>query len=55
MKFETKVVLVNKWDEVVCELVEDGYFYKFPMDFVRNPLLDVGDEYKVREIEVEVE
>jgi hypothetical protein len=54
-KFETKVCLVNKWDEVVCELEKDGYFYKFPMGFARNPLLDIGDEYKVVEIETEVE
>ena len=34
---------------------KDGYFYKFPMGFARNPLLDIGDEYKVVEIETEVE
>ena len=54
-KFETKVVLTNKYGEIVCELEKDGYFYKFPMDFAKNPLLDIGDEYKVEEIETEVE
>ena len=54
-KFETKICLVNKWDEVVCELEKDGFFYKFPMGFAKNPLLDIGDEYKVVEIETEVE
>ena len=54
-KFETKVCLVNKYNEVVCELEADGCFYKFPVDFVQNPLLDIGDEYKVMEIETEVE
>ena len=54
-KFETKVCLVNQYDEVICELEKDGYFYKFPMGFDRNPLLDIGDEYKVVEIETEVE
>ena len=53
--FETKVCLVNKYDEVVCELEKDGYFYKFQMGFARNPLHDIGDEYKVVEIETEVE
>lgn len=54
-RFETKVCLVNKWNEVVCELEKDGYFYKFPMGFAKSPLLDIGDEYKVVEIEMEVE
>ncbi len=54
-KFETKVCLVNEYGYVVCELEKDGYFYKFPMDFAKNPLLDIGDEYKVVEIEMEVE
>lgn len=58
-KFETKVVLMRMYGdieiEVVCELERDGYFYKFPMGFAKNPLLDIGDEYKVVEIETEVE
>ena len=58
-KFETKVVLMRMDGDIeidiVCELEKDGYFYKFPMDFAKNPLLDVGDEYKVVEIEMEVE
>ena len=49
-KFETKVCLVDKYNEVVCELEEDVFFYKLPRDF----LFDVGDEYKVMEIEIEV-
>lgn len=54
-KFETKVCLVNQYDEVVCELEKDGCFYKFPMGFAKNSLLDIGDKYKVVEIETEVE
>lgn len=58
-KFETKVVLMRMDGDieidVVCELEKDGYFYKLPMDFAKNPLLDIGDEYKVEEIETEVE
>lgn len=58
-KFETKVVLMRMDGDieidVVCELEKDGCFYKFPMGFARNPLLDIGDEYKVVEIETEVE
>ena len=50
-KFETKVCLVNMYGEVVCELEADGFFYKLPKGF----LLDIGDEYKVMEIETEVE
>lgn len=50
-KFETKVCLVDKYNEVVCELEEDGFFYKLPKGF----LLDIGDEFKVMEIETEVE
>lgn len=58
-KFETKVVLMRMDGDieidVVCELERDGYFYKFPMGFAKNPLLDIGDEYKVVEIEMEVQ
>lgn len=58
-KFEKRVVLMrmegNTEIEIVCELEKDGYFYKFPMDFAKNPLLDIDDEYKVVEIETEVE
>lgn len=50
-KFETKVCLVDKYNEVVCELEKDVFFYKLPKGF----LLDIGDEYKVMEIEMEVE
>ena len=50
-KFATKVCLVDKYNEVVCELEEDGFFYKLPKGF----LLDIGDEFKVVEIETEVE
>lgn len=51
-KFETKVCLVDKYNEVVCELEEDVFFfYKLPKGF----LLDIGDEFKVVEIETEVE
>ena len=32
-KFETKVCLVDKYNEVVCELEEDGFFYKLPKGF----------------------
>lgn len=58
-KFEKRVVLMrmdgNTEIDIVCELEKDGYFYKFPTDFAKNPLLDIGDEYKVVEIETEVE
>ena len=46
-----KVCLVDKYNEVVCELEEDGFFYKLPKGF----LLDIGDEFKVMEIEMEVD
>ena len=52
-KFETKVVLVNQYDEIVCELVKGLYWYNLPAG--EALLLAVGDEYKVKEIEVEVE
>lgn len=50
-KFETKVWLADKYNELVCELEADGFFYKLPKGF----LLDIGDEFKVVEIETEVE
>lgn len=57
--FEKKVVLMrmdgNTEISIVCELEKDGYYYKFPIDFAKEPLLDIGDEYKVVEIETEVE
>ena len=54
-KFETKVCLVNEYDEIVCELERDGMWYVLPRDFSKNFLLDIGDTYKVVEIETEVE
>lgn len=58
-KFEKKVVLMKMYGDIelaiVCELEKDGYFYRFPKEFAKEPLLDIGDEYKVVEIETEVE
>ena len=53
-KFETKVVMTNECGEVVFELVKDGMFYKLPTE-ASGLLLDIGDVYKVEEIETEVE
>ena len=52
--FETKVVLKNQYDEIICELEKDGMWYKFPVDFAKHPCLDIGDEYRIEEIESEV-
>ena len=58
-KFEKRVVLMRMYGDIelaiVCELEQDDYFYRFPKDFAKKPLLDIGDEYKVVEIETEVE
>lgn len=58
-KFEKKVVLMRVYGDielsVVCELEQDDYFYKFPKNFAKKPLLDIGDEFRVVEIETEVE
>ena len=58
-KFEKKVVLMKMYGDIelaiVCELEKDGYYYRFSKDFAKEPLLDIGDEYKVVEIETEVE
>lgn len=54
-KFETKVCLVDAYGDIVYELKKDGdFFYKFPKE-VLGMLLDVGDVYRVVEIETEVE
>ena len=50
--FETKVVLKNQHDEIICELEKDGMWYKFPIDFAKHPCLDIGDEYRIEEIEM---
>ena len=55
-KFKTVAVLVDKYDEIVCELEksEGDMYYKLPNDITNILLLD-GDEFRVKEIEVEVE
>ena len=56
MKFERRVVLVNQYDEILYELeTVDGYFYRIPKEMSAVGLMDVGDVYTVKEIEVEVE
>lgn len=58
-KFEKRVVLMKMYGDIelaiVCELERDEYYYRFPKDFAKNPLLDIGDEFRVVEIETEVE
>lgn len=54
-RFQTKVCLVNKYGEVVCELERDGGWYVIPRNKVGGLLLDIGDEYRVEEVEFEVD
>lgn len=53
-KFETKVVLVTEYGEEVCELKQNECgFYEIPDN--EWILMDIGDTYKVVEVESEVE
>lgn len=55
-KFETKVCLIDKYDNVVCELERDGGgFYVIPRNMCSSILFDIGDEYHVDEIDFEVD
>ncbi len=55
--FKTEVCLVNKYGDFICRLERDGGYWKVPAEWVNDmtTLLDIGDEYKVVEIETEVE
>ena len=55
-KFETKCVLVDKYDEIVCDLEksEGDMYYKLPDD-ITNLLLMDGDVFRVKEVETEIE
>ena len=53
-RFEDQVWLVNQYDEKVVQLEYDGYgYYQLPKGF-RLDTLDIGDVYKVIEVESEV-
>ena len=55
VKFETKVCVVNAYDEVVCELeYVNGNYYRLPREVLLD-YLNVGDKFEVKEIETEVE
>lgn len=52
-KFDKKVILVNEYGNDVCELVRTEHgFYEIPEH--ERILMDVGDTYKVVEVESEV-
>lgn len=55
-KFKIVAILVNQYNEIVCELEksDSGMYYKLPDDITKLLLLD-GDEFRVKELEVEVE
>ena len=47
-----KVVIENKYGEICCELVheDDGYWW-FPDDYDTNYPFEIGDTFKIVEIE----
>ena len=57
-KFETKVCMVNAYDEIVCELerVNSNYgdYYRLPKEVLWDYIF-VGDKFEIKEIETEVE
>ena len=56
-KFETKVCMVNEYDEIVCELERvRGYgdYYRLPKEVLWDYMF-VGDKFEIKEIETEVE
>ena len=54
-KFETKVCMVNAYDEIVCELEHvNGDYYRLPKEVLWDYMF-VGDRFEIKEIETEVE
>ena len=54
-KFENQVWLVNKYGDLVVKLERDGSFWRIPKSAISSLLLDIGDEYRVEEIESEID
>ena len=54
-KFESKVCLVDKYGDVVCELKPNESWWVIPRDECEGILMDIGDEYHVEEIEFEMD
>lgn len=53
--FEIKVCLVNKWDEIVCELEHvNGDYYRLSKEVLWDYMF-VGDKFEIKEIKTEVE
>lgn len=54
-KFETRVCMVNAYDEIVCELERvNGDYYRLPKEVLWDYMF-VGDKFEIKEIETEVE
>ena len=53
MNMRKAVVLVDSNGVIVCELEHDGMFYYVPKEWRDDFPLDVGDVYRVIEIETE--
>ena len=49
--FETSVVLINQYDEIVAQLDYANGYYFLPEGLV----LDIGDVLRVEEIDVEID
>lgn len=56
MQFERRMVIMNQYDEVVCELENVGGLWRVPTEEQPNlcNYLDEGDVYRVVCIETEV-
>ena len=53
-EFRNTVVLIDKYDSIVCELEPDGSgYWKIPTGAVGDYPLDIGDVFRVEEIETE--
>lgn len=46
-----KVVMENKHGEICCELVYDGSYWRFPDSYDTDCPFEVGDTFKIVEIE----
>lgn len=47
----SKVVMENKHGEICCELVYDGSYWRFPDSYDTDYPFEIGDTFKIVEIE----
>ena len=47
----SKVVMENKYGEICCELVYDGGYWRFPDAYDTDYPFEIGDAFRIVEVE----